>query len=303
MKHSRRNPTTVPGRRLSAGDDRPSQLDTNAQWQRNRTLSGVRPRADLGASPRAQVHALAMRRQKVTGIFVLVLIAAALLALLITQLSARVVIAGSSTAITAPIDAPRYEKIINDYYGVNPASRLRFLLNEDSLSDYATAIAPEVAHITQRSAENVVETHFSVTFRKPIAGWQINNHQYYVDDQGIVFEKNYYAAPTVQIIDESGISPEQGTTVASGRFLSFVGRVVALGKESGLEVTQAILPSGTTRELEIALSSTPTKIRLSIDRGAGEQVEDMVRALNFLKGKGSTPGYIDVRVSGRAAYQ
>jgi len=172
------------------------------------------------------------------------------------------------------------------------------------LSDYATAIAPEVAHITQRSAENVVETHFSVTFRKPIAGWQINNHQYYVDDQGIVFEKNYYAAPTVQIIDESGISPEQGTTVASGRFLSFVGRVVALGKESGLEVTQAILPSGTTRELEIALSSTPTKIRLSIDRGAGEQVEDMVRALNFLKGKGSTtPGYVDVRVSGRAAYQ
>ena len=302
MIFSRKKKRNVPTRRLSSSEPR-GGLEQTDQWRRNRTLSGVHKHVDPADSARAKAHDLTRRRRRVSSILLLVLAVIIVLTLLITQLTARVIIAGSTAALTTPIDTGRYEKVINDYLGIHPAARLRFLLSENDLSTYATGITPEVDHIAQTSGGNVTDTRFAITFRKPVAGWQINGNQYYVDAQGVVFQKNYYATPGVQIVDESGVSPTEGSTVASARFLSFVGRVVALSAQSGLVVTQAILPSDTTRELEIKLQGTPTLVKLSIDRGAGEQVEDMARALHYLSTQGQTPTYIDVRISGRAAYQ
>ncbi|MEO6110095.1 MAG: hypothetical protein ABIP50_03750 [Candidatus Saccharimonadales bacterium] len=302
MMFSRNKKPSVPSRRLATPEPS-SSVDRGSQFRRNRTLSGVRrDPMDPSHSPRSKVHHLTNQRRKLTGIFLLVVIAITLLVLVITQLTARVVIAGSSTAVTTAIDSTRYEKVINDYLGVHPASRFRFALDQKDLSSYAAAAVPEVSRITQNGSTHLVETKFIITFRQPVAGWQINDKQYYVDDQGIVFEKNYYQTPTVQIIDESGISPEQGSAVASARLLSFVGRVVALAKGSGYEVTQAILPVGTTRQLEIRFKDVQPLVKLSIDRGAGEQVEDTVRSLRFLTSKGQSAEYVDVRVSGRAVY-
>jgi hypothetical protein len=258
---------------------------------------------DPSHSTRSQVHHLTTKRRRVGGIFLLVLLGIGVLTLIITQLTARVIVAGSSEPLTTTIDADAYEKVINDYLGVNPVGRFRFALDQNGLSQFAAGVTPEVASIKQSGATNVVETRFIMTFRRPVAGWQINGHQYYVDNQGIVFEKNYYETPTLQIIDESGISPEQGSAVASARLLSFVGRVVAQAEEGNYEVTEAILPVGTTRQLEIRLKDVPSLVKLSIDRGAGEQVEDMIRVLRHLNSKGLSPGYVDVRVAGRAFYQ
>lgn len=303
MKFSRTKKSDVPSRRLAGSESRPIS-EQSTQFRRNRTLSGVQRREDdPSASSRSRVHHLTRQRQKLSGILLIVLVGTALLAVLITQLSARVIVAGSSKPLTTKADPAIYEKVINDYLAINPAGRLRFALNENELSDYATTITPEVARIKQSSVENIVDTHFTITFRQPIAGWQINGRQYYVDETGVVFQKNYYETPSVQIIDESGVSPEQGTTVASARFLSFVGRVVALSKSGGYEVTEAILPVGTTRQLEIRLKNIKPLVKLSIDRGAGEQVEDMTRALIYLNSKGVAPEYIDVRVGGRAVYK
>ncbi len=301
MIFSRRSKHDAPIRRTAVSESL-SNLDTSSQFRRNRTMSGVR-RAAEDPTSRTRVHHLTNARRKVSGIFLLVLGVIVILAIVITQFTAKVVITASSNAPTTSIDGARYEKVINDYLGVQPVARFRFTLNEDELSSYATNVAPEIATITQSGSQNIIETRFAITFRKPVAGWQINSRQYYVDDQGIVFERNYYDTPTVQIVDESGISPEQGSTVASARLLSFVGRVVALAKGSGYEVTQAILPSGSTRQLEVRLNGVTPLVKLSIDRGAGEQVEDMVRTLNYLTSKGINSSYIDVRVSGRAVYQ
>lgn len=304
MKFPRPKKSDVPSRRMASVEPRPSTLDSSSQWRRNRTLSGItRSSMDPRNSPRSQVHHLTIRRQKVGGLLLLLLGATVLVGLLISQLTGRVVVSGSSKALLTKIEPAPYEKVINDYFGIHPAERLRFTLSENELSEYTTSILPEVASIKQSGVENVVDTHFTITFRQPIAGWQINGKQYYVDSQGIVFDKNYYAAPTVQIVDESGVSPEQGTTVASARLLSFVGRVVALSQDGGYEVTQAILPSGTTRQIEIRLQNVSTLVKLSIDRGAGEQVEDMIRSLQYLTSKDVTAQYIDVRISGKAAYQ
>jgi hypothetical protein len=266
-------------------------------------MSGIRRDSDPQASPRARVHHLTSQRRKIGGIFLLVLVGIAFLALIITQLTARVIVSGSTAALNAPLDGSHYEQIINDYLGTHPAGRFRFILNESELSDYAASIAPEVDHITQNGSTNVVETRFIMTFRKPVAGWHINGRQYNVDDQGVVFEKNYYAKPAVQITDESGATPEQGSTVASARLLGFVGRVVSLAKASSYQVREVVLPSGTTRQVEIKLKGVRPLIKLTIDRGAGEQVEDMVRALRYLKSKGRNPSYLDVRVSGTAVYR
>lgn len=303
MKLSRKN-KDVPERRRTSSEPVKSELDKGAEWRRNRTISGVnRGKDGSSESPRSKAHGLVQRRRNIGGILVLVVGVCLVLIFLIFQFTARVLVTSSSRDIVKPVDDVVYRNIINDYFGVNPATRLRFLLDEADMSDYISTIAAEVDKVEQSGSENIVDTRFKITFRKPIAGWQINNRQYFVDQHGVVFENNYYASPTVQIIDESNISPEEGSTVASERLLSFVGRVVALAGEGGYKVVEVVLPSGTTRQIEVKLEGTTSLVKMSIDRGAGEQVEDMVRSLRYLKEHGQAPGYIDVRVSGRAVYQ
>lgn len=300
-KYRRRD---VAPRRVQSREPRQSPVDEGTQFRRNRTLSGIRrDDTEIHPSERAKAHRLAQQRRKVGGIFLLVLGVVAVLGILLTQFTARVIVAASSEPLSQTIDGATYEAAINDYFGVNPVERLRFAMNEDALSDYVGAITPEVAQVALTSTSSVVESNFTITFRKPLAGWQINGRQYYVDNEGVVFEKNYYDAPTVQIIDESGVSPEQGTTVASARLLSFVGRVVALSRAGEYTVTQAILPIGSTRQVEITLKDIRPYVKLTIDRAAGEQVEDMITVLEYLKERRTNAEYIDVRIPGRAVYR
>jgi len=304
IQFSSKKKPDAPRRRQSSEYVRtPAAVDTSAQqFRRNQTMSGVRRPDGEPVSERARMHKLAQSRRKVGSIFVLVFITIILLAVLMSQFTAKVIVTGSSASLTRVIEPGQYETLINDYLGLHPVERLRFALDEDALSAFISAELPEVATVELTSTDNIVEANFTLTLRKPVAGWQINSRQYYVDTNGVVFQSNYYENPGVQIIDQSGISPEQGSTVASARLLSFVGRVVSLSEQGSYNVTEAILPSGTTRQIEIRLKDVQPLVKLSIDRGAGEQVEDMVRALNYLKSQGKGAQYIDVRVSGRAVY-
>lgn len=302
-RNSDRRRDGAPRRRSENRNEPRAQLESGTQFRRNQTLSGVRRIPDEQLSDRAKAHHLARQRRKIGGILLLVLGIAGLLAILLTQLTARVIVAASSEPLSRSIDGASYETAINDYFGIHPVERLRFVLNEDGLSDYVGALAPEVARIKLTSATNVVESNFTVTFRKPVASWHINGKQYFVDNEGVVFEKNYYDKPSLQIVDESGVSPEQGSTVASARLLSFVGRVVSLSREGKYTVTKVVLPIGSTRQLEIRLKGVRPYVKLTIDRAVGEQVEDMTRALDYLRTRNLKPEYVDVRVPGRAAYR
>jgi hypothetical protein len=293
----------IPRRRQSSDFVRtPSVPDLSGnQFRRNQTLSGVR-RESEPVSERTRMHHLARRRRNIGAMLTLVLAIIVILGGLLSQFTGQVVVAGSSQALTQKIDPTNYEKAINDYLAIHPVERLRFALNETALSNYVSGILPEVSHVKLTSTDSIVQSNFTLTFRKPVAGWQINGHQYYVDESGVVFQNNYYGTPAVQIVDQSGVSPEQGTIVASARLLSFVGRVVSLAGQGRYTITQAMLPSGTTRELDVQLKDVGPRVKLSIDRGAGEQVEDMIRSLNYLKSQGKNPQYLDVRVSGHVVY-
>jgi hypothetical protein len=303
----------VPRRRQSdSGETRRPADTTGSQYmfQRNRTLTGstsndissVQRTTDDLRSPRTQAHHLAIQRRKISSILFGVIVLAALLLWLLLQFTARVSIVVSDTSLSRPIDSSLYETAMNDYFAMQPVTRLRFAMDLADVTAYVHQILPEVESVDRVQLGGIGETAVSMTLRRPVAGWTINNKQYYVDASGVAFERNYFANPTVQIVDDSGAALQQGTAVASNRFLGFVGRVVSLSEVNGYTVTQAVLPVGTTRQLEVRIEGVASRVKMSIDRPAGEQVEDMVRALTYMTAQGISAEYIDVRVSGKAFY-
>lgn len=305
-KRSSRGNEPVPRRRRipSEEDALPPQqtASSGGQFRRNQTLSSYRHNTPEESS-RQKAHHLAIQRRKIGGIFLIVAIAAVLLLLLLWQLMAQIHIVTSSKQLSTTFQPAEYERVVNEYLNLNPAQRLRVSLDETALSAYVSNELPEVERLSLSGGAGVAQANFSITYRTPVAGWQINGNQYYVDANGVVFEKNYYDAPKVQIVDESGVSPEQGSAVVGTRLLGFMGRVVAQAQGRGYTVTRAVLPQGTTRQVDVYFKGVKTYVKFSIDRGAGEQTEDAARSLAYLKSKHVTPRYIDVRVPGRAAYK
>lgn len=306
---NRNKKADLPRRRLHIEDEK-SSVDDNV-FKRNRTITGtksskldsVNTKSDQISSPRAHVHHLTIKRRKVFSILFSVLLICAMLWLFISNFTAEPVVSISDTSVSVQIDNKSYEKVISDYLGINPMSRFHFLMDKVNLSSYVSSKLPEVLSVEQGGMIGVGQTDFVLTMRKPVASWAISNKQYYVDSSGVAFEKNYFTTPSVKVIDNSGITVKSDTAVVSNRLLSFVGLVVSTAKSSGYTVTQAVLPINTTRELDISLKECGYYIKLSIDRPVGEQIEDMSRVIKFLASKGRAPGYVDVRVSGKAFYK
>lgn len=308
---SSRGNEPVPRRRRIAEDEespgapaapRAAASDSSRQFRRNQTLSSYR-HATAEESSRQKAHHLALQRRKLGGLFMIAASVTIVLALLLWQLMAQVHVITSTKQLSASFDHTVYERAVNEYLNLNPSQRLRAALDQDALTAYVTHELPEVERLTLSGSAGLAQSNFSITFRTPVAGWQMNHTQYYVDSEGVVFEKNFYHSPVVHIVDESGISPSQGSAVVGTRLLGFMGRVVSEAQGRGYRVEKAVLPAGTTRQVNVYFEGTSTFVKFSIDRGVGEQTEDADRSLRFLASRGVTAQYIDVRVGGRAAYR
>jgi hypothetical protein len=298
-------------RRIKPGSVRVLASDLNEQqtFRRNRTLTGSRSshvqttnetNADM-KSPRVQAHILVHKRRRIGLILTTVLIAIMILTSLLWQFTARVQVQAVPD-VSLQLD-PIYERTIQHYLSSQPIERLRFATDTTHLTSALQAEAPEVESVQSINAVSVGRSLFKLTMRRPIAGWNINGKQRFVDSSGVSFERNYFTSPNVQIVDQSGIQVVSGQAVASNRFLGFVGRTVNQSKMFNLSVEQVIIPSGTTREVDIRLAGISYPVKFLIDRPVGEQVEDAARAIEWFKGRGITPSYIDVRVSGKAYYR
>ena len=305
---SKKKQTDAPRRRQGAPERATdASLAERYAFQRNRTLTGsasssVSSTNETGAqlkSPRVHAHELVHKRRRIgvtlLGVFAICLF----LFVLVYEFTASVVVRTKDASVTLD---PIYEKTIQEYLGKQPIERLRFALDEKRLSGFLQEKAPEVAGITTEGAAGFGRSSFIITLREPTAGWNVNGAQQYVDNTGTAFGRNYYDAPKVQIVDNSGV-PTGAGPVASNRFLGFVGRVVGLAKGQGYLAQEVIIPSGTTRQVELKLEGVQYPVKFSVDRGAGEQVEDMARSIRWLTGRGITPQYLDVRVSGKAFYK
>ncbi len=298
-------------RRLSAeqlAEQKQAGKRGQSLFRRNRTLVGslsanVSSASELTGdlrSPRAHVHHLTAHRRMLTTVLVVVAGGILLLTWLLYQLSAGIHVSPSPSVV---INESRYQNAINDYFALHPIERLRFALNNDGLTKYLAQTVPEVVEAREDGSAGFATGQFDLTFRRPVVGWLIGTNQYYVDDSGVSFQVNYFDQPAVKIIDNSGVPQTAGTTIASSRFLSFVGRTVTLAKASNLEINQAIIPAGTTHQIEVMVKGHSYPIKLSLDRPVGEQVEDMQRAVSFFDSQQLHPEYVDVRVSNKAYYK
>lgn len=308
---SKKQSANVPRRRSSTEgsfDEPRIQSDT---FRRNRTITGSTSNhlnsvggqdSDL-VSPRKHVHHLTDLRRKVFSILVSVISAILLLWFLISHYTASASVSFFDLTISKKIENSKYEKVIEDYLNSNPLSRFHYALDQAALLSYVSSKLPEVSNVSQRGSVGVGKTNYTITVREPVAGWKIGTKQFYVDSKGVSFETNYYIEPSLQIVDESGVTSKTGIAIASNKLLGFVGRVVAQANSRGYTVIEAVLPAETTRQLEIRLKDSNILVKLSIDRPAGEQIEDMDRAVKHIKSKGLYPSYIDVRVSGKAFYK
>lgn len=283
-------------------------LSQRYAFKRNRTLTGsasslvsspVEASAQL-KSARVQAHELVRQRRHLGAILLLVLAGAGLLFWLISEFTASTTLRATDASMVLD---KNYEKIVQEYFTRHPIERLRFLSNDKALSEYVTAAAPEIAAIHTEGYGGFGASVFIITMRQPIASWSINGHQHFVDATGAAFEHNYYATPAVQVVDNSGIQVNSGQTVASNKLLGFIGRLVGLARGQGFAVQQVVIPLGVTRQVELRVAGVAYPIKLSIDRGAGEQIEDMARGITWLQSHGAAPQYLDVRVGGKAFYR
>lgn len=308
---SRKKQSELPRRRQAASradEEHRDDFDERYSFRRNRTLTGsssshISVPGESNAqikSPRVQAHELIRRRRHIGATLLLVLSGTALLFFLVSQFTASAVV--RATEVSIQLDQ-KYVEIIESYFSSQPLERLRFTTNTDHLSQYVEAHAPEVAAVSLDGSAGIGKSVFVLRLREPTVGWTINGKQQYVDSTGTAFSRNYFTSPAVQVVDKSGIQVEAGQAIASNRFLGFVGRAVALAKQQGFTVRSVIIPAGTTRQVELQLQGVGYPVKLSIDRGVGEQVEDMARAVRWLKSHGKSPKYLDVRVSGEAFYK
>ena len=133
--------------------------------------------------------------------------------------------------------------------------------------------------------------------------WTSTGTVYFVDDDGVTFERNYFTPPAVTVRDESGVSAVAGQEVINRQFLSFLGQAVSAFKKEQVVVTEVVLPVETVRQVLFQLEGRPYPVKMTIDRGATAQVAEAMKAMRHLDAQGVSPQYIDVRVDQRVFYR
>jgi cell division septal protein FtsQ len=297
----RRNP------QLMAGQD-------TYTFRRSRTLTGSSSSSIKAAnetqaqikSPRLKSHELRQHRRRVTTALFGCLILAGALYWLLTQFVANITTISYNPIVKRQAEHMAYIETIQSYLRTHPFERFRFALNKEAMLEYLQSKMPEVASINSIEGQGIGSGAISLGLRRPVVGWKVGSQQYYVDANGVSFRHNYFDSPGVTVRDQSGISPTtNGGAIASNRFLSFLGRVVALSTQMGVgKVTTVTIPAGVgTRTVEIKLAGREASIRMHIDRDPAAQVEDTKRTFQYLDSKGVIPHSVDVRVTGKAFYR
>lgn len=273
-------------------------------FRRSRTLTGtvsnqVTPAATKEQqlkTARTRAHELHHRRKHLLRYLMLTIVAAVGVLVLLWQFIGNDAVRVQA-GTTKPVDARVYEQAIRGYFSSRPLEQFGFSYNAENLQRAVIAKHPEVRQVSLGNHE------FTVELRQPLLVWRAGGKTMYVDRDGVLFDRNAFNEPALSVTDNSGIQASNGV-VASSRFIRFLGQLVgAVNAYNMGNVEQIVLPSGTTRQLDIKLAGRPYTIKTNFDRDPLAQAEDIKNAIVFLEGKGVTPGYIDARVAGKAFYQ
>lgn len=275
----------------------------SANYTKGATISS-KPSVNKTPSEREKLHDLTKKRQKVVRLITGVGLVCALSGFVIWQMIFNVQVRVIGTTNQPSADQLKtYQQSINRYLDTQPMERLKLALNQSNLLLAIAHESPEVASINTIKTAFLQPSEFELTMRQPIVAWKIDNQTQFVDADGVAFGTNYFTDPALKIQDHSRISSTTDVSLASGRFLRFVGQFVSLSKDKGYQVSAVIIPKTSLREINIQLKDQPMLIKASIIRSAAEQVEDMARSLAYFKQTGAKPTYVDVRVARKAYYK
>jgi hypothetical protein len=242
------------------------------------------------------------RRSRAAAVCILVLAGTIIaLASQYTHTIGQVSYDNSQSIIQLP-DNDRYINLAQEYLGSRPTERLSFSFHSDGLTSYLSGKANEIETATIYSRP-FIGSELRIKLREPLAVWQTAGGQEFVDASGAVFDQNYFTEPSVLLKDESGVDINE-PTVASRRFLNFIGQVIAGVDNGGAgKVSSVAIPLGSVRYVELRVEGQPYPIKAQIDRDPASQTSDIVNMIKYLTSKGLTPSYVDVRIEGKGYWK
>lgn len=275
------------------------EAPVQSSFKRYRTL--IAPKVAQESSERSKKRSLVVTRRRVVGLFVIVGLAGVLMTIILFQFVGIVKVASVDPAIKPD---KSYQETIEQYYRAHPVERLRFLLDTQRLRTVIQTNHHEVSDMDLQPVA-IGEAQFVLNFRQPTASWKIDGKQQYVDQDGVIFARNYYQKPGVKIIDKSGLqrTNSSGGAVASRSFLSFTGRLVGYGERYRLPIESVTIPRNAIRNIEVKFANKPYTVKMNTGSEVGEQFEDTQRSMEWIGSHKSNVKSIDVRVSRRAAYR
>ncbi len=279
-------------------------------FRRSRTITGTKadnvsvPASSRGQFKTDRIKSIELRkhRRKIVNLLVLLLFLFGLIAFLVMNFVSTPKVALAQLGVNTP-QTQDYQKSISDYFGAHPFERFSFLLNEAGLQTAVMDDHSEIESIDVTRNWYGGGSVFNLYFRTPILVWKTDVKKYYVDANGITFDYNYFAEPTLEVTDQSGITLEQNEVVASASFIRFLGQIVtAINSYSYGKVIAIIVPSA-TREADLKLEGREYLIKTSTDRDPLQEAEDIANALKYFDKNVIVPQYVDVRVAHKAYYK
>jgi hypothetical protein len=290
------------------------QLDGNQAaytFRRSRTLTGTtsnkvnasaESRTHQLKTPRLKVHELHEERSKIVKLLAVLVLGMCVLVFLIVNYISGFTILYSQQTHARP-DTTGYQRSLQDYFASQPFQRFTFLLDPRQLEIFMRAKHSELSGFMTTHNWYGGNVAFTVSFRKPLIVWQTGSSHFYVDTNGIAFTYDDFNDPLVSVEDQSGIAPNSGSSVASQRFIMFLGQMVGAVNQGGKGQVSSVIIPASTREIDLKLQGRAYPIKTEIDRDPLQQAQDIINALKYFDAHGITPQYVDVRVAGEAFYK
>lgn len=274
-------------------------LEESAAFRMNRTISSFR-KEQGGVSERSVAHQRQDAQHNRLRWMSVAIVSALVIVGISFQMAIAITIQTPDTA--SQQSAAVYRKTIDDYYAMRPAERFTPFLNYQTLKEHIMQQTPEVKTVRVEPFGAGL-ARVKLTFRQPLAQWSSNGKTYFVDDEGVTFEQNYFATPNLAVKDQSGAPLSGGQEVVNRRFLGFLGQAVSRFAKANITVTEIVLPQDTVRQVLFLIHDKPYAVKMTVDRAADAQVAQAIKAMRYIDERSLRPEYIDVRVDQRVFYK
>lgn len=274
-----------------------------AAYHRGTTLTNLNRSDDIGEERKKLKRLRAMRRRLVGIMLALFIIVAFGVALLLqyTGHIGDVKLANSGASQLTETDRNKYLRIADAYFAANSFERFSFARRSSVMLQYFQSEAPEVSAVSI-TPNGLASGRLNVTVRQPVAMWVNGSSTNFVDSTGVVFERNYFVAPSLAIEDNSGVSLG-GKMATSSNFLSFIGQVTSELKKQNIDVARVTLPRGSIRYVEFYLGNRTYPFKAQITRDAHSEASDIAVMTRYIDSHNLSPQYVDCRVEGKAYWK